>query len=156
MTPERLQKDLVEELSKLFENIEFRNSSGEKCRMNFFEQVLPHKESDDEPEPFPWCVVKLKDNDVKMVGDLNQKQAVELHFGIYYDNPDCQYQHVMLTMFECVKKRFLVNPLFGPFMALPDIVSVMDDLDSETYPFYFGGMALQFEMPNYEREDEYS
>lgn len=156
MTPEKLQEDLIDELKKMFSNIEFTDENGKKDVMNFFKQSLPRKKSDEEPDPFPWCVVALRENKVNDVGDLNQIQDVELYFGIYYDNPDCQYQHTMLSMFEKVKKRFLTNPILGEFSALPDIVSILDNSDAETYPFYFAGMALKFYMPNYEREDDFS
>lgn len=156
MTPEKLQSDLVEELKVLFSDVEFTDSENNVVPMNFYKQLLPRRESEDEKEPFPWCVVKLKSNKVEGTGDLEQKQGIELWFGIYYDKTDCQYQHIMQTMYEKVKRRFLTDPVLSEFYAEPDIVSVMDDLDTETYPFYFGAMALTFLMPNYEREDEYS
>lgn len=156
MTPEKLQSDLVEELKVLFSDVEFTDSENNVVPMNFYKQLLPRMESDEENEPFPWCVVKLKSNKVEGPEDMEQKQGVELWFGIYYDGADCQYQHIMLTMYEKVKRRFLTNPVLSEFYAEPNMVSVMDDMDTETYPYYFGAMALTFLMPNYEREDEYS
>lgn len=157
MTPEKLQKELIKELEPLFSQTEFRDENGEKVKMRFFAQTLPRKESEDDPEPFPWCVVKLGRNDVKDVGGLlNQIQQVSLIFGIYYDEKDCQYQHMMFTLFEKVKKRFLEKPILaGAFSALPEMVSMIDDEEEETYPYYFGGMSLQFLLQTYEREDEY-
>ena len=52
--------------------------------------------------------------------------------------------------------RSLTNPLLGEFICQPKMKSVLDDDDENTYPRYFGGMALAFNLPNYEREDEYS
>ena len=156
MTPEKLQQDLVKELATLFSNLEFKDTDNKVVPMNFYKQMLPQRESEDEKEPFPWCVVKLRDNEVTGSKDMEQKQDVELWFGIYYDNLDGQYQHMMLTMFEKVKKRFLTDPTLSEFYAEPKILSLLNEEDAKTYPFYFGAMALTFLMPNYEREDEYS
>lgn len=156
MTPEKLQQDLVNELATLFSDLEFKDTDNKVVPMNFYKQMLPQRESEDEKEPFPWCVVKLRDNEVTGSKDMEQKQDVELWFGIYYDNPDGQYQHMMLTMFEKVKKRFLTDPTLSEFYAEPKILSLLNEEDAKTYPFYFGAMALTFLMPNYEREDEYS
>lgn len=159
MTPEKLQQDLIEELAVLFSDLEFRDTDNKTVPMNFHKQMLPKKKSEDEEAPeekFPWCIVKLRDNEVDGTKDMEQKQEIELWFGIYYDNPDGQYQHTMLTMFEKVKRRFLTNPVLSEFYAEPKMISLLNEEDAKTYPFYFGAMALTFLMPNYEREDEYS
>lgn len=159
MTPEKLQIELINELSHLFSDVEFRDEKNEVVPMKIFPQALPIRESEDEAEPLPWCIVKLAGNEVKNPLDMEQTQDVQLWFGIFYDNPDCQYQHLMLTIFEKVKRRFLTDPILSEFFAKPNIVSVMDDKDEKgenTYPYYFGAMSLEFLMPNYEGEDEYS
>lgn len=154
MTPEILQNALKKELQTLFSDIEFRDENDKKVKMKFFKQTFPRKESDDDTEPFPWCIIQLGENAVTDVGYLNQKQDILLLFGIYYDKADCQYQHVLFTLFERVKKRFLTNPLLdGCFSALPMMKSRMED-DEETYPYYFGAMSLCFYVTNYEREDD--
>ena len=155
MTPEVLQNELTKELATLFADIEFRNENDKRVNMNYYKQVFPRKESDDDPDPFPWCIVQLGENKVTNVGLQEQIQEVFLFFGIYYDKYDCQYQHYMLTLFERVKKRFLTKPLLGRyFTALPEITSRMDDEEEATYPYYFGAMSLSFVMPNYDREDD--
>lgn len=156
MTPEIMQEALIDELKIIFKDIEFRDSDGKKTTMNFYKQTLARKESEEDGELYPWCIVKLGDNEVKDVGGLNQIQDVTLYFCVYYDKSDCQYQHTMLTLFEKVKKRFLTKPLFGGFFSVrPKMTSVMDDNEEETYPYFFGGMALEIMIPSYEREDDF-
>lgn len=155
MTPERLQERLCVEIKNLVRNIHFEDLNGKQTELNVYPQCLPRKVNEDDPEPFPFCIVKLGDNDVTSI-DAAQTQSVVLYFGLYYEKADCQYQHTMLTMMEAIKKRFLTNPLLGEFSCQPKMKSVLDDDDENTYPRYFGGMALAFNLPNYEREDEYS
>lgn len=84
-----------------------------------------------------------------------QRQEMMLYFGICYWGSDCRWQHAMLTLFERIKKRFLTDPLLGPFSCRPEMDCVLDDEDDTTYPHYFGAMRLVFDLPNYEREDGY-
>lgn len=153
MTPEKLQKRLCEEIPKLVKNIAFYDQNGKRTPLNVYPQCLPRQKDEDEPEPFPWCVVKLGDTDVVDMAQ-DQKQAVSLWFGLYYENEDCQYQHTMLSMMEAVKKRFLENPFLDEFSCDAKMKCILDDEDESTYPHYFGGMALFFNIPNYKRKDD--
>lgn len=157
MTPEVLQKELIKELKVLLKNVDLAGESDKKANFNFFEQVLPRRAGEDDPTPFPWCVVRLEDNVVSDVGVLKQVQEVVVSFGIYYENNDCQYHHTMFTIFEKIKKRFLTKPLLGGFFsALPQIQSFVDNHEEDTYPYYYGAIYLQFMLPNYEREDDFT
>ena len=155
MVAERLQERLCAELSKITKNIDFEDQDGNQSELSVFKQCLPRKENEDDSDPFPFCVVKLGENDVKSVSE-NQTQTVVLYFGLYYDKADCQYQHTMLTMMEAIKRRFLTNPILGEFTCHPQMRGVLDPEDDMTYPRYFAGMTLTFDLPNYEREDEFS
>lgn len=154
MTPETLQKKLCAELGSVMKNIAFQDENGDRTKLNIFPQCLPRKHNEEDPDPFPFCIVKLGDNDVVSM-DTDQKAAVILYFGIYYENEDCQYQHTMLTMMEAVKRRFLENPILDEFSCDPVMKCVLDDEDEGTYPHYFGGMSLVFNIPNYKREDDF-
>ena len=154
MTPEILQKQLCEEIRSLMEGVMLEDEERNPCQLNVYEQTLPLTMKDPERRPFPYCIAGLTDNRITGIREP-QKQDVILYFGICYWNEDCQWQHTMLTMFERIKKRFLTDPLLGPFSCNPVMDSVLDDEDDTTYPHYFGGMKLTFDLPNYEREDGY-
>lgn len=154
MTPEVLQKDLCEEIRNLMEGVILEDENKKICQLNVYEQLTPLPKNESEPKPFPYCTVGLTENHVTGIGEP-QKQDVILYFGICYWNEDRQWQHTMLTMLERIKKRFLTDPILGPFSCNPVMDSVLDDEDDTTYPHYFGGMKLTFDLPNYYREDDY-
>lgn len=181
LTPESLMDGLMGEVRELARDIRFYNKAGEVANLNVFRQITPlaHgcedediydsflKESeklnqDDTDQPsteigseFPYCVVKM---DTTKVTGINAGRSVDLilEIGIYYDDQDRQYQHSMLTLFERIQRRFLTNPILGAAECVPDMVFAIAPNDEETAPYYFGGAALRFLIPIYEREDEYS
>lgn len=178
LTPESLIDGLIQEIAKLAKDIHFYNKEGEERELNLFRQMTPlaegseeiydsfsqgepeknPEETDPSTEPgseFPYCVVKM---DTTKVTGITEKRSVDiiLEVGLYYDKPDRQYQHSMLTLFERIQKRFLTNPIFGAAECTPDMVFAVSPNDEETAPYYFGGAALRFLIPNYEREDDFS
>ena len=63
MTAAELQRDLVEEMKKLFRGITTENTSGETVTgLNVYEQNLPVVTDDEEDESqfFPYALVKLE------------------------------------------------------------------------------------------------
>ena len=88
MTAAELQRDLVEEMKKLFQEITTENTSGETVTgLNVYEQNLPVVTDDEEDESqfFPYALVKLEtgktaDDDSPWV------VATEIHFGICDDS----------------------------------------------------------------------
>lgn len=178
LTPESLIDGLLYEIPKLAKDIRFYDRKGEETELNLYRQIIPladgneeiydsfsQEESEGNPqeldspmEPgseFPYCVVKM---DTTKVTGIREKRSVDiiLEVGLYYDKPDRQYQHSMLTLFERIQRRFLKNPILGAAECVPDMAFAISPNDEETAPYYFGGAALRFLIPNYEREDEYS
>ncbi len=182
-TPESLIEGLMKMLPDLAKDIHFYNSKGELTDLKMYKQMVPlakgseseeirdsfweddletpetPKESDkpvvELHSEFPYCVVKM---DTVKVSGIKADRTVDiiLEVGLYYDNPDRQYQHSMLTFFERIQRRFLTNPILGAAECVPDMAYAISPNDEETAPFYFGGAALRFLIPNYEREDDYS
>lgn len=152
MTPEKLQKSLCEEIRFLMKDVLLEDINRKNTKLNVYAQNLPYRKSEDDLIPYPFCVVSLYTNSLPPEREP-QKQVIKLYFGICYWNEDCQYQHTMLTMFEKIKRRFKTNPLMGEFSCNSEIISALDDEDDVSYPYYYGGMQLTFDLPNYERED---
>lgn len=155
MTAEVLVKKLCHEMMVLTEHITFHDSLGNKCKLHVFEQTLPRKSSEEDPEPFPYCVVKFDNSKVTNVGE-RQPVDIVLDFGIYYDNPDCQYQHTFHQIFEKIKGRFLDNNFLGSFRCEPEMAFALSPEDEITYPYYYAAVAMKWMIPGYERKDVYS
>lgn len=155
MTPEILVQKLCEEMKVLTKDITLRDVEGKRCELNTFEQTLPRKISEEDADPFPYCVVRF---DSSKVTGVRERQLVDIviDFGIYYDNPDCQYQHTYHRIFEKMKERFIDKNFIGPFRCEPEMTFALSPEDDVTYPYYYAGVAMKWMVPGYERKDEYS
>ena len=60
MTPLYLQEALVKDLREIFKDDRFENTLGERVKMNVFEQQLPVIQSDEDPDPVPYSLVRLE------------------------------------------------------------------------------------------------
>lgn len=131
--------------------------------VNVYEQNLPVVTDDEEDESqfFPYALVKLEtgktaDDDSPWV------VATEIHFGICdHSKKNIGHRHIM-NMIQDVVDRFAAEPLLNQkFRAEQDIEWAVQDED--TYPFYFGGVAISFNVPkigrrepkHYAEEDRY-
>lgn len=155
MTPEILIKNLSKELVKLTKGIDLYDIEGKRSELRAYEQMLPHKISEDDMDPFPYCVVKFDQSSITGVCE-RQPVDIELQFGIYYDKADCQYQHTYFTIFEKIKERFINQNFLGPFRCEPEMTFVLSPDDEVTYPYYYAGVAMKWMVPGYGRKDEYS
>lgn len=156
MTPEKLIEMLADEIGKITKDVPLHDTDGKKCHFHMFEQTLPRPQADgDEEKLFPYCVVRFEQN---RVIDVRERQPVDivLDFGIYYDNPDCQYQHTFFSVFEKIKRRFIINNFLGSFRAEPKMAFALSEEDDITYPFYYAGAKMTWMIPGIEREDEFS
>ncbi len=167
-TPEGLVAVLMDEIRYLSEGVSFYGANGDVTGLHMFSQTLPQPQSSTEESgmteesgllptndidtDFPYCVVKI--DNVRVTG-ITTRRAVDiiLELGIFYEKEDCQYQHSMLTLFEKIQRRFLINPVIGAAECEPEMVFAVSPNDEDTHPYYFGGAALCFLIPTYERED---
>jgi hypothetical protein len=155
MTPEVLISELAKEIKKITKDVILYDEEGKQAALNAFEQMLPRNVSESDTEPFPYCVVKFDESSVTGVGE-RQPVLIELQFGIYYDKPDCQYHHTMLSIFEKIKARFIDKNFLGPFRCEPEMKFALSPDDDVTYPYYYGGVAMKWMVPGYERKDWFS
>ena len=84
MIAERLQERLCAELREITKNIDFEDQDGNQSELSVFKQCLPRKENEDDSDPFPFCVVKLGENDVKSVAE---NQSTKLQFVFDFPQP---------------------------------------------------------------------
>ena len=93
---------------------------------------------------------------------LQSTNATEIHIGICdHSKKNIGHRHIM-NMIQDVVDRFAAEPLLNKkFRAEQDIEWAIQDED--TYPFYFGGVAISFNVPkigrrepkHYAEEDRY-
>ena len=167
-----LQSELAEELKNILSDFRLKNPQGEKHKINIFEQLLPMPEPLDQseiapeilesglvdeqtaPDPYPYILVRMVDGEIE---DENSAQKVNLTLiiGIYEPDYDKQGHKDILNVIAKIYERFAKFPVLnGKYTIQYPILWTLQD--EESYPFYFGGMNLTFEIAAVRREDPFA
>ncbi len=148
MTAAELQRELVEEVEKILQDIQTKNTAGETVAgVKGYEQRLPVVTSDEEDESqfFPYFIVKLSDGKTQ---DDNNPWIVttDILLGCYDDSKKADGHRHIMNMVQRICDRFAAEPLMNnKFRAEQDMEWALQDED--TYPFYFGGVEIRFNIP---------
>ena len=156
MTSKCLQDALVEEIVIILKDIRVKNANGEPKPVNVYPQRLPifTEDEEDETQCFPYAVVRIGDSDTENDDDP-WHVVVDILIGVYDDDLKGQGHLHILTMVERITDRFMEKPLLdGKYRAEQKMQKALQDED--TYPYYFGGVEMKFEVPKIGRRDEWS
>lgn len=157
MVTAELQRDLMEEVGRIIKDIRTTNTKGELVSgATGYEQRLPIIAEDDEDESlfFPYYIVRVTDGSTAD-DDSPWVVPVQIYFGVHDANRKALGHRSVLNMIERVVDRFAAEPLFnGKFRALQDIHFALQEED--TYPFYFGGVEIKFQVPKIQRRDPFA
>lgn len=167
-----LQDALVKELERIFKGFLLRNPQGEMSKINIFCQGLPIPEATYQPDipaeqlenglvqeitredPYPYIIVRIDDGEI---ADEASTQTVNtlLLVGVYDDGYDRQGEKDVLNIIAKIYERFAKMPVLNKkyTMQYPIQWTLQDE---DTYPYYFGGMSLKWEIAAIRKEDEYA
>lgn len=148
--------DMCEEISLLFLEWKFKNEGGDYANISVFEQALPIPSGENEPEPFPYIVVRAEDGGS---ATPNSPETVRVRFtiGIYDDEPSNRGHIDVFNTIDRIRQRFERNQLLRKqYMRLqsdqyPMRWAVPDD---DTFPYFFGALEMFFAIPKIETEDK--
>lgn len=173
-TPLFLQDALVKEIRTLSEGMRFyKPSDNERTAMlKVYAQSLPKlkKTQDGEDEAYgmdytaemeedavrdcPWCIVKI---DSGTVPEPNGKQrvTVAVQFAAYDNSPENQGHRDIMNLIFMLYERFAKNPVLDRQYTYAGKFdwSLGDD---DTYPYFTGAAALEFEFTGVRRESKYT
>jgi len=172
MVASLLQDDLTEELKVIFKDFRLDGQDGERRGINIYEQSVPVQEAEEIPDTvtdeeleegiynakerealFPYIIVRLMDGKVEAV-DGAQTVNVNLLIGVIDRSHSNQGHKDVLNIMQEIYRRFSRNPLLAKYYeCVPPIEWALQDEPS--YPYFFGGMALTFELSPIRREDPY-
>ena len=166
-----LQSELADELRKILADFRLKNPKGETSSINIFEQLLPMPKPSDrmeiapellenglveeqtDPDPYPYILVRTQDGEIENE-DSAQKVNLALLIGIYDPDYSKQGHKDILNIIAKIYERFAKMPVLnGKYIIQYPILWALQD--EETYPYYFGGMNLTFEIAAIRREDPY-
>lgn len=142
MTPQILQEELKEVIKEATKNMSFTNPDGEKSGLNIFFQDLPKQETDEDAEPYPYCIIRLVNGTTNAVNEDKNSVRVLILFGIY-DNDVKNKGHItVLSIIQKIAERFSKDNEMKTFIQNGSIEWAIDDEDA--FPYFFGGMDMTF------------
>lgn len=165
-----LQKKLAEELKKIFKGFCYPNCDGGMQEPNIFEQFLPLvdvKELADDQEgqgsglfqcqreelpPAPYIQVILLEGITSVVDEPGVVDVL-LHICAFDESKKrIGYQH-LINIMQKVQERFQKDFMLDNYKCSKEIEWAL--ADTEDHPFYFGVMAMSFEIMAVRKESEY-
>lgn len=167
-----LQSALAEEIRIITENMVLKDHRGNPARLSVFEQNLPKRQiqksnlgdfEDEEPEEdeecveefFPYCIVKLDSGNSKGFEEAHIVK-ITLIAGIFDDSEMADGYKRILNIFEDIRARFRKNPILDRKYICEDTISwALADEDEDTFPYFFGGMYLEWQTAEIRREDAF-
>lgn len=109
---------------------------------------------EDDTGCFPYCIIRLSSGETAEDGDFYHV-AADFYFGAYEDDVSGGGDVYIQTMREAIDTCFEEEPLLNHlYRAEPDTSWVLQD--SDTYPYYFGALAITFSIPKMKRKDAFS
>ena len=155
MTLINLIEDIKTDLGTLFKESKFKSSSGKHKSFDIYKGSLPIPDSEESPEPMPYIIVQLVNGEI---GLSSNTVAVRLIIAIYDDDNNSQGYSDVLNVIEKIRQHYTKYPILNRkyFAKIDDKNSFEWSLpDEDTYPYYFGGVQLNFEIAHCEREDDF-
>lgn len=167
-----LQDDLKVELKKVLKNFKLKDPQGNLSEINIFLQNLPMpeaQEQDDIPmellenglvdeitnkDPYPYIIIRIGDGEIK--DEISaQSVSTDLIIGIYDDSYEKQGHKDILNIIHDIYERFAKMPVLNRqyIIQYPILWTLQEE---ESYPYYFGGMHLSWELAAIRREDPYA
>lgn len=171
-----LQDELIEELKRIFNHFRLKNPNGELSQINIYSQDLPipkpanPPDGDLDPElveeglglsditndedPYPYIIVRVNDGEITAI-DGDQKVGVFLILGVTDPNLDNQGHKDVLNMIQKIYERFAKNAILANQyeLVMPINWALQDEA---SYPYFIGGMTLNFITHPIRREDQYA
>lgn len=172
-----LQDDLAEELKRIFTGFQLKApATGELTDVHVYKQNLPipapvtPSDEDLDPsvieeglgltdaenaeDPYPYALVRVTEGKIEKI-DGEQAVEVFLLFGVFDDDLENQGHKDILNMIQKVYERFSKNAILAArYECVMPINWALQE--EESYPYYIGGMTLNFVTHPIRREDPYA
>lgn len=142
MIPKQLYEELEELIENATGNMIFQTPEGENVKLHIYHQDTPKKQSDEEAEEYPYCVIRIANGSTNATDAEKNYIRVILLFGIYDSSPKNSGHVTILSIMNKLLAALSKNNLLAHFVQKGDIAWVLDDEDA--FPYFFGGMDMTF------------
>lgn len=154
MTALEFQKDLANEVEVILKDVVTKGPDMERhVGVKAYRQYLPKVTEDDEDETkyFPYAIIRL--SDATTPDDFTAWQVTaDILLGIYDDDPKMGGNDHILVMIQRITSRFSQEALLAKkYRCHSEMDWALQDED--TYPYFFGGVRLKFDLPKIGRSE---
>lgn len=154
MTPTILQDCLVADFKEQLNSLLLKNAKGESVNLNIYPQNLPAKKGQKDSDHFPYLLVRVMDGEEqeKDYGEVDNTCKIGFIIGVLDDNDNYQGYKDVMNVIEKIKQRLFTKKIYNSvFEIIYPFKWVIHDED--TYPYYFGGIESNWEMPIINMDD---
>lgn len=125
----------------------------EETDPEIIEEGLSLSDIENSEDPYPYIIVRVEGGNITEING-DQTVRVNLIFGAYDDSYENQGHRDVLHMIQKIYERFAKNAILA---SRYECVMPMEWAlqDEESYPYFFGGMAMNFNTLFIGREDKY-
>lgn len=160
MTNNLLEQCLIKEIEGLSNNLSLKGVKGEERNLKGYPEGLPRmslpqewsqKEMDDlgdnDPDDalIPYFIVKTTEISFQ---DEEASAKLYLFFCIYDYSVKAEGYQTLWNLMNRITTRFRTNTVLGAFYCDKSMRAVIQDDD--TYPYYFGGIEMTWNLPELE------
>ena len=158
MVPVQLIDDLAEETEEVLRHMRCPSPHGDS-EIHIFKYGLPviplDGEEGEEDEPFPYLIIRPAEGETGEGISSTHQVHVGMLIGIYDRDTGKKGDIHVLKLIKDIMERFMKNPaLAGKYYAEEKINWVLQAED--TYPYFFGGIEMTFNIPAVRRESKYA
>lgn len=151
MTFKDLQDSLITEIETILKDIQTKDANGNEVEgIKGYAHLLPITLSgnSDPAEYFPYFIVRFSSGETKDDDDCWHVDT-DIIIGIHEQDFSMGHEHVLIAI-QRIVDRFANSPRIGNFRADQNIQWALQEDD--TYPFYFGAVAITFSAPKIGRK----
>ena len=145
-----LQRAVMDDLRKLFQNDRFKTPDGGTASLKIYAQQLPKlplREDEDEAdgsELFPFIVVRVMGGKIESPAEAHEVTLL-LWIGVFDDDLKNEGHDAVLEIIERVQQHYQENPTLGAAFFKDPFEWVLQD--EESFPLFYGGCSLIFQLP---------
>ncbi len=159
MTLLDLQNKLIKEIETILCEVHFMDYNKNKKRIKGYLQTIPIRLSETiteeyteyvepEKELAPFFIVKVVEADFS---DEKNEATIDILFQIFDDDMEMQGYCTLFSSLEKVRERFSKNNVLEEYYCDNKFTIALQDND--TYPFFFAGMEMKWNLPGIEKEE---
>ena len=123
--------------------------------LRIFKQDVPINETDDDFDPAPYIIVRLKSGDDDGTADAFNTVTVIFIIAIWDDDNNSQGYRDVLNIIQKIYMRFHKDPMLNnQFMYAGNYHWALQE--DNYWPYFFGACTLNFNIPSIRRENDYA